>query len=997
MKLLFRRMTNFGMIALLITSFLMTSGQMAIAANTKANTSFNSEKNNTPNNDNNRVLRGGSVKGCDPIDLGPDTVYFCKGAAISKMLTGPAGKVYQWNTGEATQSITVKDTGLYILETIEYGSGNLIANGDFSAGNTGFTTGYIFTPNIEFPGGGGRYDIVTNGLANKSWAEQFTDHTTGTGKYMFIDGNGIPGIKVWQQNITVTPNTEYVFYAWVRNLSPAGDINPELNFDINGSNIGGVYKVLANPNPAAKQWNQFYATWNSGSNTSITISIEDNVVTPRYNDFALDDISFSTLTCTATDSVVIAYKPGNPPTITVPTPAAVCKGDSVQLVASGAGVGGKYTWTPAATLSDPNSNNPIAKPFITTTYTVTGTDANDCSNLATVTVTLKTSPVADFYIKNPGICVNDDIVLKAEPNPAFTFTWSPTGTGTPNEIVVKQIAITQSYTLTVTDATGCSGTKTLSNTLISPNVSAGNAIAICAGGTATLNGTGNPGATFLWSPAASLNDATIANPIATPTTTTTYKLTGTLSGCTSTSNVTVSVITNDVIIDAHASSKNVCEGDSVTLFGTGASTFTWDNGVIDKKAFVPSGTQVYTVNSPVANGCTTPLPDTITVNVIPKPIVSAGAPQTRCEGDTVTLNGSGATTYTWDNGVMNNVTFTPLATKTYTVTGTTNGCSNTATVVVMVNTKTSVPIKANASKLAICPGDSVTLFGSGGTTYTWDKGVIDNVAFAPSSTQTYTVTSPTANQCALPSTDEVTVTVYSLPEVDAGNPIAVCPGDQVTLIGAGASTYVWDNGVLNNVSFVPTITKTYKVVGMDIHGCSASDTVKVTLFPSNSSDVKANASATSVCAGDLVTLFGQGGNSYAWNNGVTNNVAFSPLITKTYTVTVSDLNGCKKSDSILVAVCEYKIPSGFSPNNDLVHDNFEIFNPLKIPIDVLIYNRWGNLVYEKKNYDDNFDGNANSGLVIGEGLPDGTYFLVAEVKLLSGEVDKVVKYITLRR
>jgi hypothetical protein len=55
------------------------------------------------------------------------------------------------------------------------------------------------------------------------------------------------------------------------------------------------------------------------------------------------------------------------------------------------------------------------------------------------------------------------------------------------------------------------------------------------------------------------------------------------------------------------------------------------------------------------------------------------------------------------------------------------------------------------------------------------------------------------------------------------------------------------------------------------------------------------------------------------------------------------------------------------------------------------------LVYEKKNYDDNFDGNANSGLVIGEGLPDGTYFLVAEVKLLSGEVDKVVKYITLRR
>ena len=1147
MKPLFKQKTKFEIIYAFIISICITSAQIVFAG----------EVNSIKKDGNQKAsLRNGAIKGCTPFDLGADTVFFCNGSAINKTLTGPANKVYQWSTGESTQSIIVKDTGTYTLQTIEYGTGNLISNGDFSQGNTGFTTGYIYTPGIEFPGGGGRYDIVNNGTSNSSWAEQFTDHTTGNGKYMFIDGNSTAGIKVWQQNITVTPNTDYVFYAWVRNLSPAGDINPELNFDINGNNIGGLYKVLANPDPNAKKWNQFYTTWNSGANTSITISIEDNIVTPRYNDFAIDDISFSTLTCTTTDSVVIAYKPGVPPTITVNSPTSICKGDSVQIIASGAGPGGQYNWTPSATLTDPNIANPFAKPLASTTYTVTGTDVNDCSNTATVTVSLKTSPIADFYFNKPekSICIGDLVDLRSEASNAYIYTYTQVGGPGPvksgpgsnalnKEVFYTQSIASQDYTLSVTDpGTGCTASITKNWTFKGKNVSAGSNVSICKGASTTLHATADAGTTFLWSPAGSLSDATSGNPMANPDTTTTYTLTGNALSCNGASKVTVTVIpvitsntkanaskiavcTGDTVtlfgsgganytwdngvinqvsfvpistktytvtspkanncsssstdtitisvnpiptvsagadkvrcqgdtvtlrgfgaksytwdkgvidqiaftplntqtytvtgtqngcsdtasvevsienvisnpIKANATKTIICEGDSITLYGSGATTYTWNNGIIDKTPFYPSQTMTYTVSGPQINTCSFVLPDSISIVVKQKPIVTAGNGLSRCEGDTITLKGAGADSYTWDKGVIDNITFTAISTKTFTVTGTKNGCSNTASVLVTVNTKAANPIQANASKKTICVGESVLLFGTGGGNYTWDNAVEDSVTFNPTVSKTYTVTSPATNQCSLAATDTITIIVKDLPIVDAGNPIGVCPGDSVKLMGTGAITYAWNNQVMDNISFAPTQTKTYTVVGKSINGCSESDTVVVTVFAPNTQAIKALASATSICMDDLVTLTAQGGSDFTWDNGVSNNTPFSPLVTKTYTVTSKDSNGCKNTASVVVNVCEYKIPSGFSPNNDLVHDHFQIFNPTKIPIHVLIYNRWGNLVYEKKNYDDNFDGNANTGLVLGEGLPDGTYYLVAEATLSTGKVDKIVKYITLRR
>ncbi|MBK9192913.1 MAG: hypothetical protein IPM77_16225 [Crocinitomicaceae bacterium] len=153
--------------------------------------------------------------------------------------------------------------------------------------------------------------------------------------------------------------------------------------------------------------------------------------------------------------------------------------------------------------------------------------------------------------------------------------------------------------------------------------------------------------------------------------------------------------------------------------------------------------------------------ESITVTVNPVPVVDAGADQTLCAGDPTVLNGSGAVTYAWDNGVTDGVSFTPAATTTYTLTGTgVGGCQATDQVTVTVN---PVPVVDAGPDQIICDGDPATLSGTGagvGGVYVWDNGVSDGVAFTPAATNTYTVTGTNSGLCS--NTDQVTVTVNPL-------------------------------------------------------------------------------------------------------------------------------------------------------------------------------------------------------------------------------------------
>jgi hypothetical protein len=276
-----------------------------------------------------------------------------------------------------------------------------------------------------------------------------------------------------------------------------------------------------------------------------------------------------------------------------------------------------------------------------------------------------------------------------------TYSWS-NGATTPSITVAPAATTTCTCTATVNGASGSSTSTVTVNPL--PAVNAGADVAICSGNTATLAASG--ATTYSW-------NNSVSNGVAfSPAASGTYSVSGTdANGCVNSDDVTVTV--NPLPTVNAGSDQTVCAGTSVTLSATGANTFAWDNNVSNGTAFTPTATTTYSVSGTDSNGCSNT--DQVLVTVNPLPNVSAGADQSICKGDAVTLSGTGASTYTWNNNVTNGLAFNPIATATYSVAGTdANGCANSDDVVVTVN-------EASASTLTESALDSYTLNGQ---TYT---------------------------------------------------------------------------------------------------------------------------------------------------------------------------------------------------------------------------------------------------------------------------------------
>jgi hypothetical protein len=163
---------------------------------------------------------------------------------------------------------------------------NLVYNNDFNFGNVGFTSQYGYCPTSGFcMYGDGNYTVYNNPneLHNGFVG---SDHTTGTGNFLFVNGHSIPGTSVWNQTINVEPNTDYEFSLWVTSL-----VNfslAQLNFRVNNADIGVVFEAPSSLN----SWIEFKLIWNSGINTNASISIINQNTQTGGNDFGIDDISF---------------------------------------------------------------------------------------------------------------------------------------------------------------------------------------------------------------------------------------------------------------------------------------------------------------------------------------------------------------------------------------------------------------------------------------------------------------------------------------------------------------------------------------------------------------------------------------------------------------------------------------------------------------------------------------------------------------------------------
>ncbi|MGG9964515.1 LamG-like jellyroll fold domain-containing protein [Ferruginibacter sp. SUN106] len=543
------------------------------------------------------------------IVITPDTTI-CFGS--TKLLRAQYANNFCWspatylNNPSLTNPTTSTPTNITYYYTAEILGNNLIPNGDFSSGNTGFTSDYSYQTSNTVANA--VYGVTTNAQTWNAGASPCLDHTTGTGNMLVANGATVPGVKLWKSSFSVTPNTSYQFSAWIQSVSLA-------NFAVFKFYINGVqFGPTLNAPSVACQWVQQKLNWNSGNNTTVDLSLEDFTYNANGNDFALDDISFNSVSIKR-DSVKITV---DTPKIAAFGTATVCAGVTTQLNATG---GATYIWTPATGLSNATIANPLATPAANTTYTVTGTTVNGCSAQATVAITVQPKPVITKS-NDTSICKNTSVQLLA--TGGTSYTWTPAATlnnpNIANPIATPTAAVTKYYVTVINNNVNtCSNRDSVKVTIKpDPVFTVSPAQSTCNGTPVQLNASG--GNIYLWSPAALVSNAAIANPTAIAGATTNYSVTITESICNISQTLSTLVTVNPVpLVTASKSNDIDCSIEFSNLSATGAVQYTWtpttglNNSSIANPVARPVTTTQYVVKGSNAFGCYDS--DTLTVAV----------------------------------------------------------------------------------------------------------------------------------------------------------------------------------------------------------------------------------------------------------------------------------------------------------------------------------------------------------------------------------------------
>ncbi|MCB0588222.1 MAG: T9SS type A sorting domain-containing protein, partial [Phaeodactylibacter sp.] len=502
-----------------------------------------------------------------------------------------------------------------------------------------------------------------------------------------------------------------------------------------------------------------------------------------------------------------------------PTPTAnagpdvtVCTGQPVTLNASasgGSGSGYSFAWNNGL----PSIQNPTANPVNNTTFSLTVTDSNGCTDTDEVKVfvnelpTVSVSPVAATC----GLSNGSAIASASGGQGLYTYSWSNGQTG-PEATGLSSGSIS----VTVTDGLGCmaASSGTVDNTG-GPSIFPMDSQEICAGESATL-ATGASGGTepytFTW-------DQGLPNgPTQTvsPANTTTYQVSVTdANNCSETTQVTV--MANPLPSADAGEDSEICRGNEYLLQasatnGTGEYTFHWNNGLGfgSEKLISPLSLTTYTVTVTDEKGCTDF--DQVSIGVNPLPAISITKTDAACgqnNGSAIAnaSGGAGPYTFLWSNGQTDEMA-NNLAAGSYSVTITdNNGCATSGTVAISDQAGPIVDIPGVSQ---ICRGDSVNLFavvldGNGPYTYNWAGGLGTNmnIRVAPLATTTYSITVSDVNDCA--GVAQVTVPVAQRATVNAGPNQSVCEGAEIQLngqIGGGAVTGTWD-ALISGGNFTP--------------------------------------------------------------------------------------------------------------------------------------------------------------------------------------------------
>jgi gliding motility-associated-like protein len=696
---------------------------------------------------------------------------------------------------------------------------------------------------------------------------------------------------------------------------------------------------------------------------------------------------------------------------------------NITLSTTGGTLPYSYSWSNSTT--NQNQTNIGAG-----TYSVVVTDANSCKDTLNFTLTepivltstiTATSNYNGYNISCSGLTDGSLVLAVNGGTTAYSYSW---GNGSTNQNLSSLAAGT--YSVLVTDANNCTTTSQI--TLTEPSVLTSTVVSLgnyngynisCNGltdGSIDINVTGGvPTYSYTWSNSTSTQDQTNIGAG-------TYSVVITdANSCSNALTVTLTaptVLTSTIVSLSNYNGYNVsCNGltngniDINVTGGVPTYSYTWSNSTSTQdQTNIGAGT--YSVVIADANSCSNTLIITLTE---PTVLTANGNVASNyngyavsCYGSTngiINVNATGGVptyTYTWSNGSTNQ-NQTGLDAGSYSVViNDQNGCSTNLQFGLNQPDSVSVTVAIQNVLCNSFYNGSVDLTIAGGVTpytYGWSNGVttqdISGIGFG-----TYTVVITDLNGCASTHAYNITETspiVISLTHKNV-NCFNQQNGSVSAVVSGGTPAYVyqWSNGVtqsqISNVgpgNYVLTVTDANNCVSKDSALITQPNTLSVTL----SSPVMNNGHNVSYyhsTDGSITTAVSGGTTPYAynWSNGsVTQNL--NNIGAGTYTVIVTDKNGCTYSTDItLTQPLELAMPTGISPNGDGLNDYFVVHGLEAYPNNnISIFNRWGNLIYEKDKYLNTWGGKSNAGA----DLPDGTYFVVLKINdgdiILKGYVD----------
>ncbi|MBN8684773.1 MAG: gliding motility-associated C-terminal domain-containing protein [Chitinophagales bacterium] len=758
---------------------------------------------------------------------GPASV--CEG--VNATLNANAGfNTYEWSTGENSVSILVGTAGLY---TVTVTGAN---------GCTGSDTQLLNVTPAPVPVISQATYLCDNQLILSATGTGFTSYNWNTSESVpaiIVTGTGTYTVTV--SNAQGCTGTDSFF----------ADIPPQPSVSVSGDNSicpGENSTLSASAGFASYFWS------NAASGQSITVNAGGNY-TVTVTDF---------FGCTATDEFSVSVSTA--PTPNISGPSQICASGTATYTVPG--TFSAYLWstgdiTPSITVNTAN------------TYTVTVTATNGCTASDTQVLTVSNS-LQPQITELPFAC-NAELGLDAGSGFA-SYSWSAGGNA--QGITVNSDG---TYTVTVTDAGGCTGSASYVVTIpLAPNVAISGVNNFCQGSSTNLTAT--PGLnSYVW------NTAQVGNTI-NVNSAGTYSVTATdIFGCTATASFVVTTSAAPTVSISGASV--ICTGNSGILdAGTGFATYLWSNSASTPSINVSSG-GTYTVTVTDANGCT----NTDTQLVTEANGLSPGitiAPYA-CDGIQNLDAGSGYAVYSWSTGSA-----TPLiganADGTYTVTvSDAQGCTGTASTTISIPPAPQVNLSGTSS---FCVGNNTTISATPGfTSYLWNN-TETTAAVILTQGGVYTVTATDAFGCT--DSASITVTAQPLPQPQIAGPTAICAGNAANFtLGQTFTTYSWSDGS-NASSITANNPGTYSVTVTDANGCTGTDAVVLLV---NNNPAPNITQAPYACDGQISLNADTGFVTYSWTGGGANATATFNS-SGTYSVTVSDNNSCTGSASVSITV-----------------------------------------------------------------------------------------------